>query len=104
MGKCNTNCAVCISLVQCQLCREGTIHRNYLLQPDGSCLEVASTFLEKYYWLCVSMAMFIALLLCFGLVLLCQCLCDFCCRKSYYEYETDSEGDIDSERRVSGWR
>jgi len=66
-------------LLQCQLCKADTLHRSYLIQTDGSCREVDTNFLGKYYWWCVSAAIFAGLMGCIGLVFFFQWLCSLCC-------------------------
>lgn len=93
-SECNTNCAVCRSLAECDLCREDGLHRSYRMQPDGSCIEVESDFRSEYYWWCISLGIVMGLLLCLGLVQFCQCLCTCCCPWRD-RYSHDSESDLD---------
>lgn len=97
-SQCNTNCAVCRSLAQCELCQKDTLHRSYSMQSDGSCLEMTQRFQDKYYWWCVSAGVFVVLLVCLGLAHCCHCLCSSCCggsRRSRYGYDSDSDFDMD---------
>jgi len=97
-SECNTNCAVCSSLLQCELCKEDTLHRSYLIQADGSCLEVQRSILDKYNWWFLSAAMFGALLACIGVLFLCQCLFTLCCCRKRRVYDIDSDSDFDADR------
>lgn len=103
-SECNTNCRVCVSLLQCELCYKDNEHSEYLLLDDGSCRERKTSLLDKYYWWCMSFAIFVGFLLLIGVASVCQCLCSLCCsccfdRSQGYTYDTDSDGgDFDSER------
>merc|ERR1712050_207545 len=90
-SQCNDNCAVCVSLVQCQECKKDTLHRKYIIQADGSCREVPNTFLDKYRWWAISLAIFAGMILCLGLVRILQCLCNWCCHSPRrYDFDSDS--------------
>jgi hypothetical protein len=92
-SKCNSNCAVCLNIMECQLCQEATLDFSYSMQPDGSCLQASNGLLDRYMWWVVGSGVFVGLLLCVGLCLLCQCLCATCCGKSRHRYDSDSDMD-----------
>lgn len=96
-ARCNTNCAVCVSLVQCQLCTPATVDSGFALQPDGSCLQTTNRIVDKYRWWCIGFGMFVLILLCLVCVLFCQCICDVCCGSSRSRREFDSGSDVDAE-------
>lgn len=102
-SRCNTNCRICSSLTHCELCRPDTAAFNYAVQRDGSCLGVESSILAKYFWWCVSVAMFLGLLALMGLIFLCQCLFDCCCPSGRDKLGVGSDSDADptSERTLS---
>lgn len=96
-ARCNTNCAVCVSLVQCQLCTPATVNSGFNLQPDGSCLQMTNRIIDKYRWWCIGFGMFLVIILCLVCVLFCQCICDLCCGSRRGRHEFDSGSDVDAE-------
>jgi len=94
-SECNTNCAVCSSLFQCQLCKEDTVENSYIIQPDGSCLRVPDTIWDTYRWWCVGFACFLALLCCLCCCLLWQYVWSWCVRRrpAYDDSDTESESE-----------
>mmetsp|Transcript_59923 Transcript_59923/g.104823 ORF Transcript_59923/g.104823 Transcript_59923/m.104823 type:complete len:418 (+) Transcript_59923:65-1318(+) len=97
-SECNSNCAVCLSILHCQLCKQDTVDVKYVLQADGSCLEVPEPILTHYWWWCVGFGVCLVLLACMGFVLLCQCLCDACCgRRPAYDYSDGSDDSLEAE-------
>lgn len=105
-SRCNANCKVCSSVLRCELCQQDTMTENYVLQPDGSCKVVESSVLAKYYWWCVSAALFAGLLGLLGLGFLghclCQCVCSLCGGDDRYGIDSDSDASPQSARLVRG--
>jgi len=98
-SKCNTHCAVCESLSRCELCSTDTVRHRYILQPGGSCAQLLVAVEDKYRWWCVGLVIFVGLLLCLGLAMLCECMCRWCrcgCFAVPYNgsYDSDSEGEF----------
>merc|ERR1712187_430743 len=60
-SKCNTNCAVCRNIFQCELCKKDTADSGFIIQVDGSCLEVRKY--DRWKWWAIGAAIFINLLL-----------------------------------------
>merc|ERR1719223_645915 len=96
-AKCNTNCAVCVSLVQCQLCTPATVDNGFNLQPDGSCLQMTNRIVDKYRWWCIGFGMFLIIILCLACALFCQCIFEMCCGSRRSRHEFDSGSDADAE-------
>lgn len=96
-SECNSQCAVCLSILHCQLCKEDTVDAKYVLQPDGSCLEVPEPILTRYWWWCIGFGVCLVLLACMGFVLLCQCVVDSCClRRPAYDYSDGSDDSLEA--------
>lgn len=97
-SQCNTNCEICTSLLECRMCKPDTADYSYIIQPDGSCRRDANHIFKKYWWWCVGFGVFLAFLLCIGMIGICQCICGAGNKRrntSSAMYEMDSEDDDD---------
>merc|ERR1719409_2013707 len=62
-SKCNTNCAVCQNIMECQLCKEDTLDFKYIVLPDGSCSRVSNSLLARWMWWAAGLGVFFGLLM-----------------------------------------
>jgi len=98
-SKCNSHCAVCPSLLQCDLCQQDTVRHRYIVRPDGSCAQELVTVEDKYPWWVTGFEIFLGFAVCLSLCWCFSCLYDCCCgssRSSENMVYSDSDGELGS--------